>query len=212
MSYQPQWDGRSGYEGKRRHPLLKLLLVLLSIGLLCYGALEIVVAVNDADQILGEPKTMVILGCQVKPWGPSTMLQDRLDRALAYLKDHPDMTVVVSGGQGKDEHISEAQCMYEYLMEHGVAGENILLEDASHNTWQNVSNSVGLLEEKGYDLNEPVLIVTNGPHLARAKMLWKRATGTQAGGLAAPSSHRPSAIYMQFREPIGLVKSFVLDR
>lgn len=212
MSYQPVWDGRSGYEGKRGHICWKVLLVLIGIGLLCYGALEVVVVLNDADRIVGEPRTMVILGCQVKPWGPSTMLQDRLDKALAYLEDHPDMTVVVSGGQGKDEHISEARCMYEYLTGHGVKGENILLEDTSHNTWQNVSNTAALLEDKGYDLKEPVLMVTNGPHLARAKMLWKRCTGTAAGGLAAPSSHLPSAIYMQFREPIGLVKSFVLDR
>lgn len=212
MSYQPQWDGRSGYGGKRKHIILKIFLILVGLGMLCFGALQIVIAVNDGDQIIGEPKVMVVLGCQVKEDGPSILLQDRLDKALEYLEDHPDMTVVVAGGQGEDEPVSEAQAMYDYLTDHGAKGENILLEDRSHNTWQNVNNTADLLEEKGYDLSEPVLIVTNGFHLARAKWLWKRCTGTAAGGLSAPSSHFPTAVYMFFREPVGLVKSFVLDR
>lgn len=212
MSYQPVWDGRSSYGGKRKHIFWKVLLFLIGLGVLCFGALEVVVAVNDGDHVIGEPKAMVILGCQVKPWGPSTLLQDRLDTALAYLEDHPDMTVVVAGGQGEDEHISEAQCMYDYLTAHGVNGENIILEAESHNTWQNVCNSAAILESRGNDLSESVLLVTNGFHLARAKMLWRRATGTTAGTLGAPASHFPSAVYMFFREPVGLVKSFVLDR
>ena len=69
---------------------------------------------------------MVILGCQVKPWGPSILLQDRLDEALGYLEDHPDMTVVVSGGQGPDEPSTEAQAMADYLIEHGISEDTIL--------------------------------------------------------------------------------------
>ena len=101
--------------------------------------------------------------------------------------------------------------MYDYLTAHGVDGGNIILEDNSHNTWQNVCNSSAILEDRGYDL-EGVVLVSNGFHLARARMLWRRATGTNAGTLAAPASHFPSAVYMFFREPVGLVKSFVLDR
>lgn len=212
MSYQPVWDGRSGYGGKRKHIFWKVLLFLIGLGMVCFGALEIVVAVNNGDHVMGEPKAMVILGCQVRADGPSVLLQDRLDTALAYLKDHPDMTVVAAGGQGEDEPMSEAQCMYDYLTAHGVDGENIILESESHNTWQNVCNSVAILKSRGYEPGGNVLLVTNGFHLARAKMLWRRATGTVAGTLGAPVSHFPSAVYMFFREPVGLVKSFVLDR
>ena len=84
---------------------------------------------------------MVILGCQVRQDGPSVLLRDRLDEALDYLEDHPDMTVVVSGGQGDDEHVSEAQAMYDYLVEHGADGDQIIREDQSRNTWQNVNNT-----------------------------------------------------------------------
>ena len=53
------------------------------------------------------PEVMVIFGCQVRKDGPSILLRDRLDTALAYLEDHPDTRVVVSGGKGDDEHQSE---------------------------------------------------------------------------------------------------------
>ena len=67
---------------------------------------------------------MVVLGCQLYDWGPSIMLRDRLDKALDYLADHPETTVVVSGGQGAEEPTSEAQGMADYLADHGFPREN----------------------------------------------------------------------------------------
>ena len=206
-------SGKSGGKPGRENLVRALIaaLVLVMAGILFYAGLVINMCLHSRDKVVGEPRVMVILGCQVKPWGPSVLLQDRLDTALEYLDDHPDMTVVVSGGQGPDEHISEAQCMMEYLVAHGVDPEHIIPEDRSHNTWQNVCYTLELLTQRGFSPDEPVLLVTNGFHLGRAEMLWKRASGTEAGGLAAPASHFPSAVYMFFREPIGMVKAFLLD-
>lgn len=222
MSYQPQWDGRSSYGGKRKHLLRKILLILLGAGILLFGSLEIVIALHDGSNIVGEPRVMVIFGCQVKPDGPSILLRDRLDTALEYLEDHPDMTVVVTGGKGDDEHMSEAQCMYNYLTEHGVNGENIYMEDQSRNTWQNANYTLDLLIQNGYDITDDVILVSSGFHLARIEMLWDRARAARlpnetyndqyVSALDAPASHFPSAVQMFFREPLALVKSFVFDR
>ena len=157
---------------------------------------------------------MIILGCQVRESGPSVLLQDRLDEALAYLEDHPDMTVVVSGGQGPDEPTTEAQAMADYLVEHGVEEEQILLEDRSHNTAQNLRYSRALLErgECGL-LRRRVLVVSNGFHLTRVRMLAERAGFERnVSTLAAPASHLPSRLHMYIREPLALVKSFLFDR
>lgn len=204
----------SSYKGRRWPVWLKTLLALVLAGCLCFGGLLAAVLTGAHDQVKGDPQIMVILGCQVKPWGPSILLQDRLDTALAYLQEHPGMTVVVSGGQGPDEPESEAQCMADYLTEHGVAGEQILLEDQSHNTDQNLRYTIGLLAEKGYDTTGDILVVSNGFHLTRVRMLWGRAAGGayNLSTLAAPSSHGPSRLKMYLREPLALVKSFVLDR
>ena len=202
------------YKGKRRHGWLKAFLALCLVGVLCFGALLGAVLYGSHDQIKGDPQIMIILGCQVKPWGPSILLQDRLDKALDYLEEHPDMTIVVSGGQGPDEHITEAQAMRDYLVEQGVAAEQILQEDQSHNTFQNLTYSLELLEEAGYDVTDDIVVVSNGFHLTRVRMLWARMHGDndELSTLAAPSSHVPSRLKMYIREPIGLVKSFILDR
>lgn len=192
----------------------RVLLAVLIAGVLAFGGLLGAVLWGSYDHVQGDPQIMVILGCQVKPWGPSVLLQDRLDKALSYLEDHPDLTVVVSGGQGPDEHISEAQCMYDYLTAHGVDGEQILLEDQSHNTVQNLRYTVDLLAKAGYDTTADMVVVSNGFHLTRVRMLWNRVCGgdDNLSTLAAPSSHLPSRLKMYLREPLALVKSFLFDR
>ena len=199
------------YGGRRINLWKRVLLAVLALGIALFCALEIVIAVNSRTEINGEPEVMGIFGCQVKPWGPSVLLQDRLDTALEYLETDSDITIVVTGGKGDDEHVSEARCMYDYLIEHGGDKSRIIMEDMSRNTSQNIQHTKAMLNAMGYDLlQEDYLLVSNGFHLARIKMLWGDY-GT-VSTLAAPSTHLPSRVKMFFREPLALVKSFVFDR
>ena len=86
------------------------------------------------------------------------------------------------------------------------------MEDQSSNTLQNLRFSRQLLEGEGYDLSDGVLVVSNGFHLTRARMLADRVGFEEVSTLAAPSSHVPSRLKMYIREPLALVKSFVFDR
>lgn len=206
---------------KKRH-WLAALLVLLGLGLVLFGALEIYIGLHSRDKVAGDPQVMVIFGCQVRRDGPSILLRDRLDTALDYLEDHPDIRIVVTGGKGDDEHMSEAQAMYDYLTARGVDGEKIWMEDQSRNTWQNINNTFALMEREGWDLTDDVLLVSSGFHLARIEMLWDRVRAgilwdevyndQYISTLAAPVSHAPSRVQMFFREPLALVKSFLFDR
>lgn len=204
------------YKGRNwlKSKWVKALVALILVGVLVFGALLGVVLHGSYDHVEGEPEVMVILGCQVKPWGLSILLQDRLNKALDYLADHPNMTIVVSGGQGPDEPTTEALAMYDYLVEHGIDKSRILQEDQSYNTNQNLRCSMALLEENGYDIEDDIVVVSNGFHLSRVRMLWNRIHGDDdnLSTLAAPSSHVPSRFKMYIREPIALVKSFILDR
>lgn len=200
------------YKGNRFSKLTKVILTLILLGVLTFGALLGAVLNGAYDHISGQPQVMVVLGCKVEPWGPSTLLRDRLDEALAYLEDHPDMTVVVSGGQGPDEPESEAAAMADYLTENGFPREQILVEDQSHNTVQNFQRTYELLKEQNVELEDGVLVVSNGFHLTRARMLAARTGFDEVSTLAAPTSHMPSRLKMYIREPLALVKSFVFDR
>ena len=202
----------SSYKGRRFPLWVKALAGLALAGVLVFGALLGQVLSGARDDIIGDPKAMVILGCQLHDWGPSVMLQDRLDKALEYLEDYPDITVVVSGGQGTNEPTTEAEGMADYLVEHGISRERIILESQSHNTNQNLRWSARHLAEAGIDVKDGVIIVSNGFHLTRVRMLAGRAGYENVSTLAAPSSHLPSRLKMYIREPIAMVKSFVLDR
>lgn len=212
MSDQKSKIEVASYKGRRVHPVLKAFLALVLLGIVVFGALLGQVLGGAHDDVSGDPQVMIVLGCKLEDWGPSWMLRDRLDKALDYLKDHPEVVVVVSGGQGDNEPETEAQGMADYLAGHGVSRENIILETMSHNTWQNLNFSARHLEEAGYDIKDGVIVVSNGFHLTRAKMLAGRIGFENVSVLAAPSSHVPSRLKMYIREPIALVKSFVLDR
>ena len=203
----------ASYKGRRRPLWLQVLLGLILAGVLAFAVLLGVVLSGAHSSVSGDPQVMIVLGCQVKPWGPSVLLQDRLDTALAYLQDHPDMTVVACGGQGADEPESEAQAIADYLTENGVSKRNILLDEDSHNTHQNLENAAKLLSEENVDpAQTQVVVVSNGFHLTRARMLAQRCGFDEVSTLAAPESHLPSRLKMYLREPLALVKSFVADR
>lgn len=221
MKYK-SYRGNSPQNKKKRW--VAALLVLIGLGLVLFGALEIVIAMGSrgqTSQANSGPEVMVIFGCQVKPEGPSILLRDRLDTALAYWEEHPGILIVVSGGKGDDEHQSEAQCMYDYLTAHGVDGERILMEDRSRNTHQNIQETINRVnrvvfsgEPEDFAPPSSFVLVSSDFHLSRILMLWERATGRtdNVTTLPAPVSHFPSRVQMFFREPLALVKSFLFDR
>ena len=202
------------YRGRRAPRWLTALAALMAAGLLAFAGLFGAVLYGSYDHIQGDPQAMVVLGCRVMPEGhPSILLQDRLDAALDYWEAHPEVTVVVSGGQGSNEPTSEARCMADYLMDGGVPEDQILLEDRSHNTKENLLYSKELLAAEGIQVERAdVLVVSNGFHLTRTRMLAERFGYGEVSTLAAPTTHIPSRIQMYIREPLALAKSFLLDR
>lgn len=205
---------RPNHQKKSWSLWLKAFFALILVGVLSFGGLFAAVMYGSYNHITGDPQVMVILGCRVMPGGePSMLLQDRLETALDYLEEDPDVLVVVSGGQGSNEPVSEAACMAGWLEERGISEDRIFQEDQSSNTKENLIFSKDLLAREGIDVGETdVLVVSNGFHLTRARMLAERFGYGEVSTLAAPSSHIPSRIQMYIREPLALVKSFLLDR
>lgn len=127
---------------------------------------------------------IIVLGAQMKQEGPSVVLQFRLDAAFEYLTANEETVCIVSGGQGRNEPCSEAEGMYKYLTEKGIAAERILMEDKSTDTSENIAYSIALMEKK----DASVGIVTNDFHVFRGVHLAKGAGLKDVCGIAADSN------------------------
>ncbi|MCM1258103.1 MAG: YdcF family protein [Roseburia sp.] len=114
----------------------------------------------------------VVLGCSVKGERPSRVLVERLEAAYEYLTENEGAFCVLSGGQGPGEDISEAECMFRYLTERGIAPERLFLEDTSTNTKENLAFSMEILKEQG--MEGEITIITSEFHEYRANKVAER--------------------------------------
>lgn len=113
---------------------------------------------------------IVVLGAGLKGKEPGYYLQKRLDKAIQYLKLDNKIKIIVSGGQGPDEEISEALAMKNYLLKNGVPKKQIFMESLSTTTYENLKFSKELAFKNGVK-NPKFLIVSTDFHLYRAKFL-----------------------------------------
>lgn len=155
---------------------------------------------NEAD---GSNEYVVILGAKVKPGGiPSQSLKNRLDAAVDYLQKYSTVKAIVTGGQGADEDRTEASVMADYLIEHGIAEDRVLLEDQSTTTYENLLFAKKLLPEN----TTSITIISNDFHLKRATIL-ARKLGLKADVVAAPT---PKVINTKsrIRERLAIIKAY----
>ena len=133
---------------------------------------------------------MIILGCRVEPNGcPGKMLRDRVQLALDFGLNQAQttkqtITYIPSGGQGSDEVISEAAAMSSYLQGQGVAPAQILMEDQSTSTRENMLFSKKIIDQKKTDAR--TVFATTGYHVFRSGVLAHRL-GLKAVGIGCPT-------------------------
>ena len=116
-------------------------------------------------------KVLIVLGCRVKGTEPSLALLKRVDSAYFYLFGNPEAVAVLSGGQGSDEMISEAECMKRLLMGRGIAESRLFIEDKSTSTYENIRFSKKYLDE--LDVKEAA-VATSEYHQKRALLICQR--------------------------------------
>lgn len=156
--------------------MTKWLLILLGLIFILGAALVVaaMIAIRQGakGQAVAEDTPAVVLGCHVKDGQPSRILGERIDAAYEYLSSHPRSIAVLSGGQGEDEAISEAECMYRELTARGVDGSRLYKEESSVNTPTNLRHSRMILEEVlGADStwaeNHEIALITSEFHCYR---------------------------------------------
>jgi uncharacterized SAM-binding protein YcdF (DUF218 family) len=129
-------------------------------------------------------EAIVVLGAAQYNGRPSNVLQARLDHALTLYADGIAPVIVVTGGRAPGDAFTEAEASRDYLMRQGVPESAILMEDVGRDTWQSLQGVQDVLEKRGI---EQILLVSDGFHLLRGKLM-ARELGFTAYGSAAPES------------------------
>ena len=183
----------------------RVFVVLVCLGCLLFVIVEGFIVSGFSRKAPQGLDYLVVLGAQMKKSGPSKALQYRLDAACRYLEENEQTKVIVSGGQGGDEHISEAQGMYDYLLEQGIGKDRIFMEDQSKNTFQNLIFSTKFLNKE----TDSVGVVSNNFHVFRAVKIAGKAGYADVYGIAARGEPFLQ-INNMMREFFGVMKDFLV--
>ena len=150
--------------------LASVLAVLASGALICLMAvMGLIITSGQADWTNARASEYaVVLGAGVHKSGqPSRILGTRIHAAMTFMEENPKAVVILSGGRGADEPITEAECMYHALVALGADPERLVLEDESHTTRENLINSMAIMEEKG-GTDQEITLITSEFHHRRA--------------------------------------------
>ena len=152
---------------------------------------------------------VIVLGAKVDGSRITKSLKYRILMAYEYAMTNENTVLILSGGQGENEDLSEAQAMYNYLAELGLPAERMIMEDKSTNTRENLQYSLQKIA-KNEQMPEEELsslkigLVTNGFHMHRA-LLTGKGGGYEMYGISAKSDTILLASSM-VREFFALVK------
>lgn len=174
--------------------------ILLVVQILMFARIP-VVAESGLDYL-------IVLGAQVKEEGPSSTLRLRLEKAAEYAAQNPETTLVLSGGMGHHEQVSEAEAMKQYLLDQGIPEERMLLEDRSTSTLENLVYSRYLLEAQPGQQPVRVGVLTSNFHLYRARMIARKHGLEDIYGIAAESD-RMLFFHFCLRDALAILKDRV---
>lgn len=197
---------------KVENKLLKLTKIVIAIGISVILILEICIIAYPKHS-KDNSDYLIVLGAGLNGSTVSQTLKDRLNVAIKCIDDYGnDSYIVVSGGQGKNEDISEAEAMKEYLLSNGVEENKIIIENKSSNTFENLKFSKEKIEEhSGKNIKDiSVKIVTTDFHSFRSKIL---SIKNGYGEVKLSSSNTIGYLIPIYylRESFALVKSIIFD-
>lgn len=182
-------------------------LVIFLIWFLSFAIVEVLVFQGGWSREHVKVPYIVILGAGLRGSELSFSLTQRLETSLKYIAENPEAKIYVSGGQGRDEAMSEAEAMRRYLVAQGVAPERIVEENKSTTTLENLQFTKQVMDRLEGPGKHEIMIITSDYHLFRSKKLALR-NGFIAHGYPART---PFTLYLNYatREYFGVLMFLV---
>lgn len=158
---------------------------------------------------------IITLGSGIRSEDVPPLLKSRLDKAIEYYLKNTGSKIVVSGGQGADEPVSEAFAMRKYLLSQDIPEKDILVEDQSTTTLENMmfSKKVIMADWQNTSTSDMPTIIfsTNNYHVLRGA-LYARKAKLKAEGVGAPTAlyFLPTALIREYIALLTQYKWFTL--
>lgn len=181
---------------------------LIVIGLVVFVSIESLIIKEANSKYDKASDYVIVLGSRLYGKKPAPLLRYRLEAAVDYHQKNPHTFIIVSGGQGHGEKISEAKAMKDYLVARGVDESLIIEEDKSTNTSENIRFSKQIIESRTKE-NYDVVIITNGFHCYRSVWLAKN-NGINVHSYGAKESMNLAPHYY-LREFFGCLKDMIMS-
>ena len=160
------------------------------------------------DNVDYTENAVIVLGAAIRGDRVTLPLKMRLDAAIDYHRKNPDSVIVVSGGQGLQETVTEASAMEKYLIQNGIEESKIIKEEKATSTFENMKFSKEKLDNL-FSTDYSVVVVTNNFHIFRATAVAKK-TGFQKVTHAHAGLQWYNLIPCFLRESLAVIKMFVL--
>ena len=125
--------------------------------------------INLVNLFPGKLDYVVVLGTGLIGDKVTPLLASRIEKGIAIYQKHPGSKLIMSGGQGPDELMAEGQAMANYAFEQGIPVEDIVIENQSTNTEENLKFSYALMKP-----GSRFALVTNYYHVFRALLLARK--------------------------------------
>lgn len=174
----------------------KVSLLILAAFILAIGsiALRIYSYRNSTSNVQAD--VAIVLGAAM--WGAelSPVFRERINHALDLYRDGRVRKIIFTGGQGNNDEPTESSAARRYAIENGVPEGDILIEEESHTTYQNI-----LYAQQVADAHQlrRVLIVSDPMHMKRAMAM------AQDVGMEAYPSPTPTTKYQSTKSQLGLL-------
>ncbi|HEV2132275.1 MAG TPA: YdcF family protein [Longimicrobiaceae bacterium] len=151
--------------------LLRGLLGLLLLGLgLWLFTLAAVFVFGQRDEAR-PADTIVVLGAAQYDGRPSPVLRARLDHAIALYRQGLAPTLILTGGVGVGDTVSEAVVGHRYITRAGVPSSAILTERSGLRSVESLGAAAQLMQSRGL---QSAILVSDPFHMLRLRLLARR--------------------------------------
>jgi uncharacterized SAM-binding protein YcdF (DUF218 family) len=145
--------------------------LLLLTAMIAYTVSLVMVLVVSQQDERQPAEAIVVLGAAQYNGRPSPVLRARLDHALGLYREGLAPLVLVTGGVGRGDTLSEATVARRYLIYHGVPADAVVAQSEGRTTMASMTAVNGWLRGRGL---RRVILVSDPFHMFRLRLEARR--------------------------------------